>query len=67
MSEDHRRDPTEYVRENQDLLVRLLKHGDDEFVRALALAALVKYGTDPELEAVQRELEAAQDKEGEGM
>lgn len=52
-------EPDEFVRENQDTLVRILKHGDDEFVRALALAALLEYGNDPQLEDVERELQQA--------
>lgn len=52
-------DPTEYVQENRDLLVHLLMHGDDPFVRALAIAALIEYGNQVDIEDVQRELERA--------
>lgn len=52
-------DPDEYVRNNSDTLVRIIKHGNDDFVRSLALAALVKYGDDPDIEKVRRELEKA--------
>lgn len=56
--------PEEFVRENQDTLVRLLKHSDDEFVRGIALAALLEYGEDPQIEDVLRELERAKDDTG---
>lgn len=52
-------DPDEYVRNNRDTLVRIIKHGNDDFVRSLALAALVEYGDDPDIEKVRRELEKA--------
>lgn len=52
-------DPDEYVRNNRDTLVRIVKHGNDDFVRSLALAALVEYGEDPDIEKVRRELEKA--------
>jgi len=52
-------DPDEYVRNNREELVAIIKHGNDDFVRALALAALVEYGGDPEIEKVRRELELA--------
>jgi hypothetical protein len=59
MTESGLIDPDEFVRNNRETLVRIIKHGDDDFVRALALAALVEYGYDPDLEKVQRELEKA--------
>jgi hypothetical protein len=49
-------DPDEYVRNNRDTLVRIVKHGNDDFVRSLALAALVEYGEDPDIEKVRGEL-----------
>lgn len=49
-------DPETYVSENRETLVTIIKSGNDEFVRALALAALVEYGNEPDLEAVRREL-----------
>lgn len=54
----------EYVRENCETLVEVIKHGTDPFVRALALAALVEFGDDPELERVRRELDRAEKLEG---
>jgi hypothetical protein len=50
-------DPDEYVRENKETLVKIIKHGDDEFVRAMALTALVMYGDDPDPTAVRRALD----------
>lgn len=54
-------DPDEYVRENRETLVKIIKHGNDEFVRALALAALVEFGGDPDIEQVRRELDRAEE------
>jgi len=58
------RDINEYVRENRETLVEILKHGTDPFVRALALAALVEYGAEPDLEKVRREVERVVEAEG---
>lgn len=55
MSTDN--NPDHYVRENRETLVRVIKHGNDEFVRALALAALVEYGGEPGVEQLRRELD----------
>jgi len=52
-----RPDPDEYVSEHQEQLVRIIKHSSDEFVRALALAALVEYGDEPTRDSVERDLE----------
>lgn len=51
--------PEEYVDENRDSLVRIIKHGDSQFVRALAMAAIVEYGSTPELEQVRAEIDRA--------
>lgn len=59
-----RSNPDEYVRENCETLVEVIKHGTDPFVRALALAALVEFGDDPEFERVRRELNRAEKLEG---
>lgn len=45
-------DPDEYVRENRDLLLRVIRNGDDPFTRGLAIAALVEYGPDPSMDQV---------------
>lgn len=53
--------PEEYVDENTDELCRIIKHSSSRFSRALALAALVEYGTDPSVESVIEDLERLQD------
>jgi len=58
-------DPEQYVRENRETLVKVIKHGSDNFVRSLALAALVEYGGDPDREAVRRELDRMDELGGE--
>ena len=57
-------DPEMYVRKHRETLVEIIKHGNDEFVRALALAALVEFGDDPDIEAVQRDLARLTEQEG---
>lgn len=57
-------DPHSFVEENREVLVRILKHGDDEFVRALALAALTEFGRKPDIEDVERELRQARNENG---
>jgi len=51
------REPEQYVNENTDQLVRVIKHSSNSFPRALALAALVEYGDDAAVESVAEELE----------
>jgi hypothetical protein len=50
-------DPDEYVRDNRETLIRVVKHSNDEFVRALCLAAIVEYGEDPSVDQIQNDLE----------
>jgi len=57
-------DPDEYVRNNREALVEIIKHGNDPFIRSLALAALVEYGDDPDIEKVRRELERVAESKG---
>lgn len=59
--------PQEFVQENREVLIRLLKHGDDVFVRALALAAIIEFGTDPDLEDVKREIVQAGENNERGL
>lgn len=47
--------PNQYVRENKETLVDIIKHGTDDFVRALAIAALVEYGEEPEIKQIRHE------------
>lgn len=55
-------DVEDYVDDHRDSLVRIIKHGDDPFVRSLAMAALVEYGSEPELEQVRDEIDAVLDR-----
>lgn len=54
-------DPDQFVGNNRETLVRIVKHGDDRFVRALAMNALVLYGSNPDLEDVEREIQRAKE------
>jgi hypothetical protein len=49
--------PEKYVENHKETLIEIIKHGDDDFVRALSLAALVEYGEDPDVEELQAEIE----------
>jgi hypothetical protein len=53
-------DPETYVQENRETLIHVIKHGDDEFVRGLALAALVKWGEDPDPDRLHEEIDLAE-------
>ncbi|WP_137288600.1 hypothetical protein [Natronorubrum halophilum] len=64
MSQSASASPNNYVRENKETLVEIIKHGDDEFVRAMALAALVEFGDDPDLNTLRRELERMTERGG---
>ena len=50
-------DPETYARENKETLVRIIKHGNDQFVRSLALAVLIEYGDDPDLQELRSEID----------
>lgn len=39
--------PKQYVGENEEVLSNILKHSFYDFVRALAVAAILDYGDDP--------------------
>lgn len=45
-------DPEQWVRENRDSLLRVIRHGDDSFTRALAVSVLMEYGPDPSMDQV---------------
>ena len=49
--------PNEYVRENKEQLERLIKHSNNDFVRALAIAAFVEYGEDATIKSITKDLE----------
>lgn len=49
--------PEEYVRENKNQLQRLIKHSNNDFVRALAISAFVEYGEDASIESITEDLE----------
>jgi len=51
-----RSDAEEYVSENEDTLLRIIKHSPNDFPRALALAALLEFGEQPSIEEVVAEL-----------
>lgn len=46
-----------FVEENHDLIVDVLKHSANSYARSCALVLLIKSGTDRDLEAVKRDIE----------
>lgn len=56
-------DPDSYVTQNKDELVRIIKHSQNEFPRALALAALVEYGDASSPDKLLREIEDLEEEE----
>ena len=55
--QDRNLPPREYVRENKEQLERLIKHSNNDFVRALAIAAFVEYGENASVESITKDLE----------
>ena len=49
--------PAKYVRENEEQLERLIKHSNNDFVRALALAALLEYGEDTTEKSLAKDID----------
>lgn len=56
-------EPDQYVKENREHLAYVIKHSNDQFVRSLCLAALVKYGGEEEdPDELKREIEQIKDR-----
>lgn len=58
MSEPQSVDPEEYVRENREKVVVIIKNSDDAFTRACAWTLLDRYTPDREVEELEEELRA---------
>lgn len=56
------REVREYVRSHQDDLAYVLKHAEDETVRGLALAVLLRGSSEREREEVKREIDELEGK-----
>lgn len=67
MSRSQTPDPEEYVRRNRDTLIDVVVHGSDKFARALALAALFKYGDERDVDQLRREVDDFEDINGRGL
>lgn len=50
-------DLSTYVRENRDVLANVLRHSQDPYARACALALLLHGGTTRDVESVKQEVE----------
>lgn len=57
-------DPSTYVSDNEEELVKIVKHSKNDFPRALALAALIEYGEGTTTEQVIEQIEQFRDEEG---
>lgn len=51
------------MRENQEVLSNIIKHSSDDFVRALAVAAIVEYSDDATRDEIIGELEKLKNSE----
>lgn len=58
MIDVERVDAEEYVRENRERIVRVIRHSDDPFARACAWVLLDRYTPDRDLEELREELDA---------
>lgn len=59
-------DPNRYVEENTEVLTDIIKHSSSKFTRALAIAALVEYGDNPDVEQLLDEVKTIRETQGEG-
>jgi hypothetical protein len=50
-------DLSAYVRENRDVIANVLRHSQDPYARACALALLMNGGTKRDAESVKQEVE----------
>jgi len=50
-------DPETFVRQNKEMLVRILRHSDNSYARACAWAILDAGTDDPEIEQLENELQ----------
>ena len=51
-------DPEEYVQENRETIITIIRQSNDPFSRACAWALLDRYTPDPELQELHEELDA---------
>lgn len=47
----------EYVNENSEQLERLIKHSNNDFVRALAIASFLEYGKNASVDSIIKDLQ----------
>lgn len=50
-------EPSKYVEQNRDQLIDIIRHSDDEFVRALCISAIYEYGSNPSISEIIDDLE----------
>ena len=50
-------EPSNYVEQNRDQLIDIIRHSDDEFVRALCISAIYEYGSNPSISEIIDDLE----------
>lgn len=62
-----RADPEAYVKQNKTVLIKILKHSSNTFTRALALAAIVEYGDEDDIEWVIETLKDYQETQEGGV
>jgi len=52
-------DPEEFVQENREQVIQVIRHSDDPFARACAWTLLDRYTPDQEVEQLREEFELA--------
>lgn len=60
---NHETSPEAFVANNQEMLVRILRHSNNAYARACAWAILDAGSEAPDLETLQRELAVLQDRD----
>jgi hypothetical protein len=58
---DYGEHPEIYVQENWETLIEIIKHSNDTFMRSFCLAAIVKFGEDPEIDQLKEEVAHLED------
>lgn len=59
-----KQEPAEYVKKNEETLLDLIKHSQNDFVRSLALAAILEFGEDPTVDAIVDDLRKIEEERG---
>lgn len=56
--------PEEYVEENRETIIKVIRHSSDSFARACAWTLIDRYSDDPDLDELHDELDAVAQRGG---